>query len=217
MSYNILRINSKNSQEGNIDIVFNDLVKGTPQDRSIIKKSNNEWAATSLPPSGDPDLMTVMFSNHSSDTTYTPSAYAHNTTYWGYAWPNGTSATTQKVYEDASLVSVGRPYTYLFSHNNWSSGIQLTAGTYLITMIPTIRTGSVVWRLYHMPVSTTTGVYFGNQVYQNAADGKTGNMLIGHLEISETRRVIPRIVSGSGTYSDYNTFPSTHWNVRRLA
>lgn len=219
MSYNTLRINNKGPADGNVDIEFNDLVTGNPVDGSIIKKINGVWTATQAPASGgSPELMTAMYSQHANDTAYSPSAFPYSTTYWAYSWPNSEAGgTTQILYGDASLVRVGRPPSYLYSHNNWSDGIQLTPGTYLITAIPAMRTGTVVWRLYHTPTTSLTGIYFGNSSVHNPGDGKTGNILIGHLEITETRNIYPKVVSGSGTYAETNTYKSTHWNVRRLS
>lgn len=219
MSYNTLRINEKEPQVGNIDLSFDEFIEGTPGDGSIVKKVNDTWTATQETGSGgSPDLMTTMFSHHANDTAYAAPAFPYSTTYWAYSWPNSSGGgTSQVLYGDATLVRVGRPPSYLYSHNNWSDGIQLNAGTYLITATPTMGTGTVVWRLYHTPTTSLTGTYFGNQVVHNAGDGKTGNMLIGYLEIAETRRVYPKVVSGSGTYAGTNFYKATHWNVRRLA
>ena len=219
MSYNTLRINEEEPQSGNIDLSFDEFIEGTPTDGSIVKKVNDVWTATQETGSGgSPDLMTTMYSQHANDTAYTPFAFPYDTTYWAYSWPNPPQGgTLQVLYGDATLVNVNRPPSYLFSHNPWSCGIQLTAGTYLITAIPTMASGTVVWSLYHTPTTSLTGTYFGNQVVHNVGDGKTGNMLIGYLEIAETRRVYPKVVSGSGTYAGTNFFKATHWNVRRLA
>lgn len=219
MSYNTLRINNKEPIDSNIDITFDDFVSGNPVDGSIIKKINGVWSATQSSVSGGtPDLMSTVFFHQANDNAYTPSAFPYSTTYWAYSWPNSSAVgTNQGLYDDAALVNVGRPPSYLYSHNNWSVGIQLTAGTYLITATPTMGTGTVVWSLYHTPTNSLTGTYFGNRVLHNVSDGKTGNMLIGYLEINETRNIYPKVVSGSGTYAGTNFYKSTHWNVRRLS
>jgi hypothetical protein len=215
MSYNMIKVNELEPQSGNIEVSLASLVNQPPINGQLPKKQGGAWAPSSASGDSEPPV-TTMFAHYADGVSYSPSAFPLDTTYWAYSWPNGT-AVTQRLYGGTTLVNVGRPPSYLYSHNNWGCGVQLPAGDYLITMVPTLRTGAVTMQLYHTPTSSLTGTYFGNEIYFNGNDGKTATTLIGYLSITETRNVYPRVKTGSSTYFDTNSFQSSFWHVQRVA
>lgn len=215
MSYRILRVNDTAPNGNNVDLSISKFLEAPPTDGQLPKKQGSGWVSSSASGDSSPPL-TSMFAHQPDGVAYSPTAFPLNTTYWAYSWPNAI-AVTQRLYGGASLVNVNRPPSYLYSHNNWSCGVQLPAGDYLITVVPTLRTGAVTMRLYHTPTSSLTGTYFGNEIYYNGNDGKTATTLIGYLSITETRNVYPRVKTGSSTYFDTNSFQSSFWHVQRVA
>lgn len=216
MSYRIVRVNDAEAGSDNdVPVTISSTLTAPPANGQMPQKIQGEWTASSASGESTPPV-TTMYAHYADGVSYSPTAFPLDTTYWAYSWPNAV-AVTQRLYGGASLVNVNRPPSYLFSHNNWGCGVQLPAGDYLITMVPTLRTGAVTMQLYHTPTSSLTGTYFGNEIYFNGNDGKTGTTMIGYLSISETRRVYPRVKSGSSTYFDSNSFQSSFWHVQRVA
>lgn len=215
MSYRTLTINNISPDENNVvNMGITSLLNTTPFDGQLPKKGIEGWAPSSASGDSTPPV-TSMFAHYADGVAYSPTAFPLDTTNWAYSWANGI-AVTQRLYGGASLVNVSRPPSYLLSHNNWGCGVQLPAGDYLITVVPTLRTGAVTMQLYHTPTSSLTGTYFGNQIYYNGNDGKTGTTMIGYLSITETRNVYPRVRSGSSTYFNTSSFQSTFWHVQRI-
>jgi|GEM_PF-4803173 len=218
MTYNTLKVNNKEPQSGNIDLQISDFVQGTPEDGDIIKKTTAGFESFSAPggSGGEVQLMTATWMNHTTNNLHSTYSFVYNGTYWVYNWPR--SVVQNYTYGDAAYINVSRPPSYLFPHNTWSCGVTLTAGTYLITCVPSNTSSQITWQLYHTAVDVLSGgTFFGNRVRINPGDGKSGNMMIGYLNIETTRDVYPRLVAGSGIYDNGNTFPSFHFNVRKLA
>lgn len=215
MSYRIVSVNDTAPEENNISLGISKFVDTPPVDGQLPKKEGGAWVASSASGDSTPPV-TSMFAHQADGVAYSPSAFPLDTTYWAYSWPNGI-AVTQRLYGGTTLVNVNRPPSYLYSHNNWGCGVQLAAGDYLITVVPTLRTGAVTMQLYHTPTSSLTGTYFGNEIYFNGNDGKTATTLIGYLSITETRNVYPRVKTGASTYFDTNSFQSSFWHVQRVA
>lgn len=219
MTYNTLKVNNTEPQGGDIDLTLDEFITNTPEDGDILKRTVAGFEAFPAPAGGgEVQLMTAMWMNHTTNALMGTYSFGYNATYWPYVWPR--SIVQNYTYGDATYVNVDRRagLSVLYAHNTWSCGVTLTPGTYLITCVPSNRVSQVTWQLYHTAENYAyNGTLFGNKVRVNPVDGKTGNMMIGYLEITTTRDVFPKLVAGSGTYDDANTFPSFHFNVRKLA
>lgn len=215
MSYETLKVNGVAPQNNNVELTLSDFVEGAPTEGQIIRKTAQGWASSPAPIDGEVDLMTASYVAHPTNSLSSTYNFSYTTTYWALNWPR--SIVSRYVYGDATYVNVSRPPSYLFPHNPWTCGVTLTAGTYLIHAVPSQTGGPVVWSLYHTPTGSLSGSYFGNRVTVKSTDGKRASALIGHLVIAETRNVYVKLVSGSATYADANTFQSTFLNVRKLS
>jgi hypothetical protein len=215
MSYETLKVNGVASQNNDIELTLSDFIQGDPAEGYIPKKTLQGWEASPAPVDGETELLTASYVVHPTNSLSSTYNFSYSTTYWALNWPR--SIVSRYVYGDATYVNVSRPPSYLFPHNPWTCGVTLTAGTYLINAVPSQNGGPVIWSLYHTPTSSLSGTYFGNRVTVKSTDGKRSSALIGLLEITETRNVYIKLVSGSATYADANTFQSTFLNVRKLS
>ena len=214
MSHNLLRVNNTQPIQENIPLSLNDAVVNEPSEGDLARISGGAWEA--MTPVASPPQVQV-YSQHPTGSTYATTAHAYGTGDWAYTWIGNYGSTSRIINNGVTPLTASATYT-MITNSNFYIGLRVNvAGRYLIRAVPSFQQGWAVCRLYHTSTSATGGVYFGNSVYINAADGKTGSTLLGVADITTARIFWVRLTSEAAYLSNYFAWFTTNFQIKRIA